>query len=210
MNSDRVFMDSRRLCSDSCAKETKDMQNDGMYGYTMYQDLKVQCNNDDVRFPEFAYSHVNLHGRTGVGLADACAVDKYSALRNDPAQLTRDRCRIQLFSRIFQGCPNLRAGTVDPDVEMPILQGNGSDTYNGTVFACKKALTEQTTNKFPSLIECVKEVQKSEHIVEPWIRGGDDTRSFVRRKEMLGVCGGLSRPGASAAPLARPSNPRSW
>lgn len=188
---DSVFLGSRRVCSDNCAKEAKDVQNNGMFDYSMYQDLKVDCDGKGARFPGFAYDHVNLSGRTGYGIAEGCVVDNYSMLRNDPAQMTRDRCRVQLFSRMFHGCPNLKPGIVDPDQEMPIVQGTGSSTLEGTVYACKKTLTEVQTKQFTPLVECTKEIQKAEHIVEPWVRGGDDTRSYVRRQEMLSACGQL-------------------
>ncbi len=187
--SDAVFLNSRRLCSDNCAKEAKDVQNDGVFKYMMYQDLKVDCDGAHARFPKLAYDHVNLSGRNGYGIAEGCVVDNYSALRNDPSQLTRDRCRIQLFSRIFQGCPNLKPGVVNPDKEMPLVQGTGSSTYEGVTFPCKKTITELTTRKFDPLTECAKEVQKPEHIVEPWVRGGDDTRNYVKRQELLTKCG---------------------
>jgi hypothetical protein len=187
--SDSVFLNSRRLCSDNCAKEAKDVQNDGVYKYMMYQDLKVDCDGKNARFPKFAFDHVNLSGRNGYGIAEGCVVDNYSSLRNDPSQLTRDRCRVQLFSRIFQGCPNLKPGVVNPDQEMPLIQGTGSTTYEGVSFPCKKTITEITTKQFDPLTECAKEVQKSEHIVEPWVRGGDDTRNYVKRQELLSKCG---------------------
>jgi len=191
-----VFLNSRRICSDDCAKEAKDVQNDGIYGYEMYQYLPVDCDGKNARFPGFAYDHVNLWGRVGYGQAEGCIVDNFSALRNDPAQLTRDRCRVQLFSRIFQGCPNLKPGVADPDAEMPILQGSGSDTFEGVQYPCKKTLMELTTNPFMPMLDCVKEVQKPDHVVESWVRGGDDTRSFVKRQEYLQSCGYPSRVSA--------------
>lgn len=182
-------MNSRRLCTDDCAKEARDLQNEGIHGYSVYQHLPVECDGVRARFPEFAYNHINLRGRAGFGVAEGCIVDNYSALRNDPNQLTRDRCRTQLFTRMFQACPNLKPGVSDPDQEMPILQGTGSSTLEGVQYPCKKTLMELQTKQFMPMIECVKEVQKSDHIVEPWIRGGEDTRSFVKRQEFLQACG---------------------
>jgi hypothetical protein len=189
MSATSVFLNSRRLCSDDCAKEARDLQNDGIYGYEMFQHLPVACDGVNARFPTFAYDHINLRGRAGYGVAEGCVVDRYSALRNDPAQLTRDRCRTQLFTRIFTGCPNLKPGVSDPDKEMPILQGTGSSTLEGVQFPCKKTIMEQQTNKFAPLLECVQQVQKPDHVVEPWVRGGEDTRSFVKRQEFLAACG---------------------
>lgn len=192
--SSSVFMDSRRLCSDKCATEAKDVQNTTKYDYEMYQYLPIECDKSGqiARFPSFAYDHVNLTGRTGYGVAEGCVVDSYSALRNDPAQLTRDRCRIQLFTRIFQGGPNLRCGIVDPDAEMPILQGSGSRDVAGVQYPCSRTLMELETNHPMPMLDCIKSVQTPEHTVEPWIRGGDATRDFVRRQEFLKTCGNQS------------------
>ena len=180
-----VFLDSRRVCSDDCAKEAKDTQNEGIFNYTLYQQLPVKCESPDVRFPKFAYDHVNLRGRPGYGVADDCLVDQYSALRNDPAQMTRDRCPIQLFTRVFQGCPNLKPGVPNPDLEMPIQQGMSSGTLEGIQYPCKKAIMELTTNKPVPLVDCMKDIQNPDHLVEPWVRGGDTTRDFVKRQEFL-------------------------
>jgi hypothetical protein len=180
-----VFLDSRRVCSDDCAKEARDNQNDSIYKYSMYQDLPIKCEAPDARFPSFSYDHVNLRGRVGYGVADDCLVDNYSSLRNDPAQLTRDRCHIQLFSRVFQGCPNLKPGVPDPDLEMPITQGTSSGTLEGISYPCKRAIMEMTTTHPTPLVDCMKDIQDPDHLVEPWIRGGDATRDFVKRQEYL-------------------------
>ena len=186
-----VFMDSRRVCSDKCAKEAKDTQNDSLYGQSMFQYLPVDCDASGkvARFPEFAYNHVNLTGRIGYGVAEGCVIDADSSLRNDPAAMTRDRCRIQLFSRIFQGGPNLRCGVVDPDAEMPILQGDGSRDLAGVDYPCIKSIMEKATYHPTPMLDCIKPVQSIEHTVEPWVRGGSTTRDFVRRQEFLASCG---------------------
>jgi hypothetical protein len=186
---DNVFMSSRRVCSDDCAKEARDLQNDGIYGYSMYHFQPVACKDPLASMPAFSYDHVNLRGRVGYGLAEDCVVDRYSSLRNDPAALTRDRCKTQLFSRIFQGCPNLKPGVPNPDLEMPIQQGLSSTTVEGTQYVCKKTIMErQTYNPIP-LVSCMQDIQDPNHIVEPWVRGGEATRDFVRRQEFLNSCG---------------------
>jgi hypothetical protein len=187
MNS-RVFLDSRTVNTDCCAKEAKDNQNDEIVGYELYQYLPVECDGVSARFPQFSYDHVNLTGRVGYGLAEGCVVDNYSALRNDPAQLTRDRCRNQLFTRIFQGCPNLLHGVGNPDQELNILGGSVSSDMIGHS-GCKRAITELETYHPIPMLDCIKPVQNPKHIVEPWVRGGDPTRDYVRRQEFLQQCG---------------------
>lgn len=183
-----VYLHSRRLCNDECAKEAKDQQNENIVDYELYQYLPVSCDGVHARFPSFAYDHVNLTGRIGYGIAEGCVIDNDSALRNDPARLTRDRCRTQLFSRIFQGAPNLACGVADPDKEMPILQGTGSSTWEGVKYPCKKTLMEQQTYKFIPMLDCVKKVQEPQHVVETWTRGGTDTRNYMLRQEFLKSC----------------------
>lgn len=190
-SSSSVFLDSRRLCSDDCANEAKDTQNDNMFNYSVYQYLPVPCESPKPRFPTFSYDHINLRGRPGYGVADDCLIDQDSAFRNDPAQMTRDRCPIQLFTRVFQGCPNLKPGVPNPDLEMPIQQGLSSGTLEGIQYPCKKAIMEMTFNKPVPLVDCMKDIQDPDHLVEPWVRGGDVTRDYVKRQEFLQKkCGG--------------------
>jgi hypothetical protein len=199
-----LFNGSKNVCSDDCAQEARDIRNEGIFGYETFHYLPVECDGEHARFPDFSYNHVNLRGRAGYGVADGCVVDKYSELRNDPAQLTRDRCRTQLFSRIFQGCPNLRGGVVNPDDEMPILQGTGSRDFDGYLFMCKRSLTELETYHPIPLLDCVKEVQNPVHCVESWVRGGDPTRDYIRRQEFLQQCGALTAArGGNAAPAGQ-------
>lgn len=188
LSTGNVYMNSRRLCNDQCAKEAKDMQNDAISSYDLYQHLPVECDGVNARFPTFAYDHVNLTGRIGYGVAEGCVVDNFSALRNDPAQMTRDRCRTQLFTRIFHGVPNLACGVADSDAEMPILQGSGSSGLEGVQYPCKKTLMEKQLYTFDPLLDCVKQVQDQKHIVESWTRGGSDTRNYMLRQEFLKSC----------------------
>ena len=185
--SSSVFLDSRRLCSDSCANEAKDIQNEQIEKYELYYYLPVECDSAHARFPEFAYEHVNLTGRIGYGLSDSCTIDTYSELMSDPAQLTRDKCRIQLFTRIFTGCPNLRPGVGDPNAELDILSGSSSDD-NSPFGSCKREITEEQTYHPTPMLDCIKSVQDPKHVVEPWTRGGDNTRDFIRRQEWLKQC----------------------
>lgn len=209
-----VFLDTRTYKTDCCAREAKDAQNEGIYGWTSAQYLPVVCQAPNMRSPDFQYDHPNLRARIGYGVAEGCVVDSYSALRNDPRQLTRDRCRIQLFERVFQGVPNLKPGVVNPDVEMPLVQGTSSTTLEGVQYLCKKTIMEQPTYHPTPLLDCMKDIQDPEHIVEPWVRGGDDTRSYVRRQEFMKACGQQfgqyrDRGVAGAAPTG-PSAPNQY
>lgn len=188
----RVFFNTQRVCSDACAMEAKDNQNDEISDYQLYRYLPVPCEAPEPRYPKWSYDHVNLHGRIGYGQSDGCDIDSFSELRNDPNQLTHDRCKIQLFTRLFTGCPNLTPGVPNPDIELPILQGSSSDDLTGPQGDCKRSMVdEKSIQDWWPLIPCVASAQDPKHIVEPWTRGGVDTRDFVRQSEWLSRCGAI-------------------
>lgn len=183
-----MFLDENTLRNDPATIQQRDRYNVGIADYSMKNyayNWPVKCEVPDQRMASFAYDYPNLHTRIGVGLSDDCLIDQYSALRNDPAQMTKDRCRIQLFERVFQGVPNLKPGRVDPAEEMPLQQGVDNSVYEGSVLPCKKTLMEHALKEFDPLLNCVKEMQTPEHTVEPWIRGGLPTKDYERRQEFL-------------------------
>lgn len=189
MSKNGIFLDSKNYSTDCCAKEAKDAQNEQMSGWRLYQHLPIPCETPKMRSPEFQYDHPNLRARIGYGVSDGCAIDQDSKLRNNVPGLTRDRCKIQLFQRIFQGCPNLKPTLDDPGKELPILEGVSTTSLEGTVLSCKKQIMEMDTSHRIPLVDCMKDVQDPVHIVPTWTRGGDPTRDFVRRKEFLNRCG---------------------
>lgn len=187
-----LFLDENTLRNDECALEMRDKQNIGIAKYSIENyayNWPVDCKSPDMRMAPFVYDHPNLHPKIGVGLSDDCLIDQYSSLRNDPASLTKDRCKIQLYERVFQGVPNLKPGRVDPGQEMPLQQGVNNSVYEGSVLPCKKTIMEYTYKEFDPLLPCVKEVQNPEHIVEQWVRGGIPTKDYERRQEFLKNCG---------------------
>lgn len=183
MSTKNMFDMKTKTCSDTCWQVSKDIHNEQIEKYHIYPTNYVECKNPNVRMPDFSLDHINLRGRPGYGLADDCLIDQYSSLRNDPNSFTQDRCHIQLFERIFAGGPRLKSATGDINKELDIL--SGSDT---NPFKCKKTIMEIQTNKFAPLLDCVKDVQKPEHIIPTWTNGGEDTRSYINRAEFNKNC----------------------
>lgn len=187
-----LFLDEPSLRNDKPTVEMRDRQNVGISNYSMENyayGWPTECHSPDARMAPFVYDHPNLRGRVGVGLSDDCLIDQYSSLRNDPSSLTRDKCRVQLFERVFQGVPNLRPGRADVAEEMVIQQGVDNATYEGSYLPCRKTIMEQTIKHPDPLLDCVKTVQDEEHIVEPWVRGGIPSKDYERRQEFLRNCG---------------------
>ena len=117
-----IFDSATSICADTCWKNAKELHNKQIADYNLYQNNFVECENPHVRMTDMYLSHPNLRGRPGYGLSDDCLIDNYSSLRNDPNAMTQDKCKIQLFQRIFSGGPNLRCGNTDISSELELLE----------------------------------------------------------------------------------------
>jgi hypothetical protein len=188
MAKNTLYTLENNICSDKCWKESKDHNNSEISNYYTFNTNFTECKAPYVQMQTDYLDHVNLIGRPGVGLSDDCLIDNDSSLRNNYAALTRDRCPIQLHKRVFQGNPSLLRGKGDMSKELDLL--SGSDTNNiHPGFACKKAyVMEQSTNYMIPMLENVKEVQDPKYIIQPWIRGGEDTRDYINRAKFIKNC----------------------
>jgi hypothetical protein len=175
-----TFFDKQNsLSSDSCWTNYKNYGNDKINNYQTYDNQLVDCIAPNVRMPTFMYDHINLRGRPGVGVADSCLIDNSSDLLNNRERSTRDRCKLQLFRRLFNAGPTLKGQTGDIDRELDILSGSDSG-FNNTLL-CKKTIMEQQIKNPVPLFDWIKEVQNPNNIVPVWTNGGEDTRSYINR-----------------------------
>ena len=175
--------------SDTCWKNAKDNNNKNIEDYEFYNNTTARENKPTGSLPSFSLDHINLRGRPGYGLADDYLIDNYSMLRNNEEAMTRDRCPIQLITRIFTGGPRLTGATGDIEKELDVLSGSDTrtmPTYSvaeqmDQPYRCNKSLMEVQMNNIAPLLDCIKEVQKPDHIIPTWTRGGDDTRSYLNK-----------------------------
>tara|TARA_B100000795_G_scaffold270051_1_gene262228 strand:- start:7623 stop:8201 length:579 start_codon:yes stop_codon:yes gene_type:complete len=177
------FDRSASICSDTCWKVAKDLHNNKIAGYNIYPNNPVKCESPYVRMSDMYLDHPNLRGRPGYGLADDCLIDSYSKLRNDPSTMTHDKCRTQLFSRIFTSGPNLRCGKTNIGSELQLIQGDNTNNVQ-----CRKNIMEEEMNNFIPLLDCVKDIQDPDNIIPTWVNGGEDTRSYINRAEFNKNC----------------------
>jgi len=108
---------------------------------------------------------------------NACKIEEDSDLRF--STLTDKRYIHQLFTRPYLG-NFMGAGQRslnNKDVESELIYG--LDTRGVPRKACD-VLAGVSINRFQCLPD-YGNPQKVEHVVEPWIRGGDNTRDYVRR-----------------------------
>jgi hypothetical protein len=178
------------LNSDSCWMNAKDNYNNNVGKYSLYYNDTAKENKQTGTLPDMANDHINLRGRPGYGLADDYLIDIYSALRNDPNAMTRDRCSIQLITRTFAGGPKLTGKSGDINKELDVLSGSdtralpalsNADENVSMPYRCNKSIMEITTNEFMPMLDCMKEVQKPQHIIPDWTRGGEDSRSYKNK-----------------------------
>lgn len=182
MNIDNIFNTQNSVCSDECWKLSKDNQNDEIGKYYTYNTNNEPCVDSKVRMPDFYLSHENLRGKPGYGI-DACSIDQYNNLVNNKELMTQDKCKLQVFERLFTACPSIKSSLGDIDKELDVLSGTDTNP-----FKCKKSIMELPTYKFTPMLDCVKEIQNHEHIVPNWINGGENTRDFINRQNFNKKC----------------------
>ena len=185
-----------KLNTDKCWMNAKDNNNAKITDYNLYFNDNAKDTTQRGSFPQMSYDHVNLHGRTGYGVTDDHLIDVYSSLRNSKEAMTRDRCPVQLSERIFAGGPKLTGICRNINMELDMMCGSDTKILPNDKFpedvlgsiesqagVCNKQIMEKTTNQFAPLLDCIKEIQKPDNVVESWIRGGEDTRSYVNKQK---------------------------
>jgi len=178
-----------KLYSDECWMNAKDYNNDKIEKYAVYYNDSAQVKKETGTFPEIANDHINLRGRPGYGLSDDYLIDTYSKLITPT--MTHDRCNIQLIERTFASGPALKKMTGDLNKELDVLSGSDSrllpvmgrnnDGTQKLIKCAKGSIMETSMNNMMPLLDCIKDVQRPEHIISEGIRGGEDTRSYINK-----------------------------
>lgn len=187
----RIYNTNDNIKLDTCWANSKDMNNKQIENYTIYYNDTVREEHPFGTLPTFANDHVNLRGRPGYGLTEDYLVDTYSTLRNNVDGSTRDRCPVQLVTRMFKGNPKLRGQSGNINRELDLLSGsdtrttpvlsNADETMNTQPFRCNKSIMEMEFSNFMPLLDNVLQVQNPNNIIMPTIRGGEDTRSYENK-----------------------------
>ncbi len=187
INKERTFYIDSSLQSDNCWLNAKDNYNTQIRSYTLYNNENAKETNESGSLPSVFADHINLLGRPGYGLSDDYLIDVYSSLRNDEAIMTRDRCPMQLYTRIFKGGPKLRGQPGDINTELDLVSGSDTRSLlsvgerNSDMMCHNKTIMEKTTNVLPPVQDFVKDMQNPDNIIPSWTWGGEDTRSYVNK-----------------------------
>lgn len=164
--------DQTRLRYDQCARRTYDDESQGAGNYVTgtpgwrQGETQEEYSRNMCEPVHYQKVYRNAHH-----------VDPETTLVHAP--LTNPRLIHQISTRPYLGC-FMGAGQrslVNKDIETELL--TGLDT-RGAVRRSKDVLAGVSIDRF----ECLPEYgnpQRVQHVVEPWIRGGDNTRDYVRR-----------------------------
>lgn len=161
-----------RLSQDICAQtlEEKQSQEPGLY---QVQAPGYRWCESSGSYAQFMSEPTHYYKQ----YRNACTVQEDSKLRYAP--LTNKRYINQLFTRpyagSFHGAGQRSLG--NKDVESQLIYG--LDT-RGWALRSGDVLAGVSINRFETLPE-YGNPQRVQHVVEPWIRGGDNTRDYVRR-----------------------------
>lgn len=174
----------QRYGTDDCSRLVREQQNAKIGGERLYNPYMepVACEasalTGGMRSPGFAYEHPSLRvQKIGYGVADACVIDTYSRLRQDPGQMTNDGCRIQLKSRMFAHGPSYRPGG-DVDESSRLFPSVDSSLFTpaGRCVPRKALMEMDYRRQTPMVPRLRREMADPGTVVGPWTRGGEMTR----------------------------------
>ena len=124
---------------------------------------------------------MNFNGVShGIGLTGS-AVDHESKLRIKDVTVTPAE-KVQLFPRSFATVPFLGRGSVDPQVESQLMQGEFVTDKKSSATIMDKSFTQYSlpilTNDMEDHVRDASE-NVEEAAMEGWVRGGANTRQYT-------------------------------
>lgn len=160
--------DMTRLSYDACARHIYDKQSGNVGKYYRHTPGYRVCETAQ----QYVDPLINLAHYQKV-YPSTCRIDDETELQH--ALLTDQRYKNQLFVRPYMGAyMGAGQGTFNKQKENELHYGVGARVSK----SCN--LPGVSIDRF----ECLPEFgnpQRVQHVVEPWIRGGDNTRDYVRR-----------------------------
>ena len=192
----KLFFELHRPTDDKCYATVEEDYNKSHFDYNVYN----YFNQPRKDLLDFSSDHVNLRFGDGVnGLPSADTVDVDSTLRNGKKWTPRGVQ--QLAVRTYHAVPDLSGGSVrDTDAENKLVLGD--QTFDRSMALSGVHIEQQYQPMMPIL---QSEVQDATHIVEPWTRGGDNTREASRSLAFIQSQGyqRSDTTGTRAAPFVR-------
>lgn len=179
----QMFDLENRLMDDECALADRTRQSDEVNDYVLANFLPSNVPACDSEVTKIAACHNNLRFRDGYGTANACVIDADSSARLGARQ-TNSPHRQQLTARVFHGHGHFWRGSVLPDAEAELVQSDNTREKK----PCKGDIP---ADRFAPLLPCIAEaVGTAKTVIMPdVVRGGQDSRGWVRNEDQLAKCG---------------------
>lgn len=183
---ERAFDFMGRLADDDCALITRELQNQSIGDYNLFNSyMTANCKTDKSKFEQFMTNNPNLRYKDGFGNLNSCTVDADSKLRNG-ALFTNDREKTQLCTRWHQAVPALSKGGLTVNVDSRLKMAEDTSAIRD----CDR-LSEKNFQRFIPMTPCLAQsIQDPDNIVPNWTWGGESTRhTFVQENQYLNKCG---------------------
>ena len=174
---DYTFDHLTRIGDDSCGLSQRNVQNVSQANYSLTNFFSQDCGMK--RPIEFATSqpNINFSGSHQVGMG-GCNIDTNSDLLIGTIN-THPKCRISLLERPFKTVPYLGRGSVDPTLELQLLEGEPIGEKKSTSTVMSQSFMgytlHPTNNEMEERVTDPK-LNVEESAMKGWVRGGADTR----------------------------------
>ena len=171
------FIHQDGIGSDKCAVKARNLTNVSIMDYQLWN--TYDCSKDDA-IDDFGADHINLHFKNGYGFTSPCLVDTDTKLRID-GMWTSEKAKSQMFTRFYKASPDLSKGTLKPDVESRLVQGENTSRAK----ICFRH-AEVDFDRFMPMLPCLDgEIQNPRHLILPFSRGGEDSRQIMRSRQPM-------------------------
>jgi|TARA_Y100000389_G_scaffold3023_3_gene2945 hypothetical protein len=175
----KLFDIQNRIGNDDCALGFETNYNKSVSDYMLFNNYQTNQQDDNKcvmnfdKVSEFANNN-HMMVRDGYGNTNGCFIDNDSDVRK--FNLTSDKKRDILNTRMYRGGPNLSRGSTNPEVESKLIQGNMSTND----------CPNRSLDVFIPMLPCLKKsIQDPNNIIESWQRGGDSTRDTLKQEDFL-------------------------
>ena len=180
-----AFNSTDRIGSDSTDKTQSNVQNTKFANYNLTDHFSKFISNDHVKFA-VQQPAVTFNGLTNGNGLTGHLVDNESNILLKVEQ-ARALEKLQLFERTFRTVPYLGRGSVDPNLESQLQQGELSSDKKSVSTIMEKSFQEYSL--YPTDSKMTDRVTDASHTVEEaaldgWIRGGASTREMSMDETM--------------------------
>lgn len=181
-DSNYTFYNTNRVEDDKTTQTQKSLQNDRFSGYTTTNYFSENTGEKQIQFAT-EQPAVMPNSVTGSSVG-AQHIDGESSLLHDKEK-ARNLGRLNLMQRQFTTVPYLGRGSVDPSLELQLLEGEPMGEKKSTSTIMSQSFMGHTlypTNQDMEERVADARLNVEESAMKGWVRGGADTRIPVDNK----------------------------